>query len=53
MPMMNKDRIYGKLWSRCLLHKKEMKAFVPEKAVCPKFVSCFNESLNNVSTKKQ
>ena len=30
-----------------------MKTPFPEKDVCPKFVSCFDESLNNVSTKKQ
>ena len=32
---------------------KVMKTLVPENAVCPKFVSCFVESVNNVSTKKQ
>ena len=32
---------------------KGMKALVPEKTACPKYVSCFDESLNNVSTKKQ
>ena len=32
---------------------KVMKILVPEKAVWPKFVSFFDESLNNVSTKKQ
>ena len=32
---------------------KVMRALVPEKAVCPKFISCFDESLINVSTKKQ
>ena len=32
---------------------KVMKTIAPENAVCPKFVSCFHESLNNVSTKKQ
>ena len=31
---------------------KVMKTLVPEKTVCPKFVSCFDRSLNN-STKKQ
>ena len=30
-----------------------MKTLFPENTVCPKFVSCFDESLNNVSTKKQ
>ena len=32
---------------------KVMKTLFPEKALCPKFVSCFDGSLNNVSTKKQ
>ena len=30
-----------------------MKILVPEKAVCPKFVSCFHELLNEASVKKQ
>ena len=31
---------------------KVMKTLAPEKVLCPKLVSCFDESLNNVSTKK-
>ena len=32
---------------------KVMKTLVPEKAVCPKKFSCFDESLNNDSTIQQ
>ena len=31
---------------------KVMKTLAPEKVLCLKLVSCFDESLNNVSTKK-
>lgn len=32
---------------------KILKTLVSDKAVCPTFVSCFGESMNKVSTKKQ
>ena len=37
----------------CCYKDEVMKTLFSRKAVCPKFVSCFDESLNEVKTKKQ